>query len=777
MSEQFLNDVRLDMYLFETSKKIEKLEDIILSNERASSYSNDVINEIFRIMHTIKGSSSMMMFNNIASLAHAIEDLFCYIRDEKPRNVDYSKVSDIILECIDIIKIEVEKLRNGYPPNGESSALETKITNFLNLLTQPSAPSGNQDVLEDCIIKQFAANMNYFKAVIFFEEGAQMENIRAFSIIQNLKKSLHEIRYYPQDIVENDESAQIIQKEGFQIYFKSDYSYETLYSLFLQIVFLKELELTLLEQEKEPEVAQREEEKEPLSTQGEEGKEPEARQTEEEKELEVRQTEEEKEPEARQTEDEKEPKARQTEEGKEPETTQTEEEKELKTPRTEKAKETKRTLMTDRKEMEPKVHKLLPGKREEICLQNTVREEMLPCVKEIKASKSIQNIISVSVTKLDRLMDLVGEMVIAEAMVIQNSDLDGLVLNDFHKASRLLMKITDEIQDMVMAIRMVPLSTTFHKMNRLVRDMCKNLGKEVHLTIVGEETEVDKNIIENISDPLMHLVRNALDHGIESSNQRKELGKPPVGVITLEAKSTGNDILIVIKDDGQGLNKAKILKKAKENNIPLRPDFNLTDKEIYHLILLPGFSTKDKITEYSGRGVGMDVVVKNIEKVGGSVVIDSIPGCGTTFTLKIPMTLAIMDGVNIKVGNSYYTIPTISIKEIFQPNDRNIVTDPDGKEMIPVRGECYKLLKLSELYQVKGAASLSEGIIIMAEQDNRMLCILADALIGQQQVVVKNLPEYIQRQKKIKGLSGCTLLGNGNISLILDIAGLLDTVE
>jgi Chemotaxis signal transduction protein len=258
MSEQFSNNAMLDMYLFETSQLIEQMENIILSSERACSYSDDSIKEIFRIMHTIKGSSAMMMFDNITSLAHAMEDLFCYIRDDKPMEVDYSKLSDIILECVDFIKIEVEKIRNGYSPNGEYSALEIKIGKFLGILKQPSASPGYLDSVEDCIMKQYTDKMYSYKAVIFFEEGAQMENIRAFSIIQNLKKSLQEIRYYPNNIIENDDSAQVIQKEGFQIYFKSDSSYDTLYSLFLQIVFLKELELTLLEDENEDKQTDRE---------------------------------------------------------------------------------------------------------------------------------------------------------------------------------------------------------------------------------------------------------------------------------------------------------------------------------------------------------------------------------------------------------------------------------------------------------------------------------------------------------------------------------------
>lgn len=385
-----------------------------------------------------------------------------------------------------------------------------------------------------------------------------------------------------------------------------------------------------------------------------------------------------------------------------------------------------------------------------------------------------QSIISVSVAKLDKLLDLVGEMVISEAMVIQNPDIKDLELENFQKAARQLSKITDDIQDVVMSIRMLPLSITFHKMNRIVRDMCKKLDKSVRLQIIGEETEVDKNIIEHISDPLMHLVRNAVDHGIESVEERIAKGKEKDSIVTLEAKNVGSDVLIIVKDDGRGLNKESILKKARANGLLHKTEADMTDKEIYNLIFLPGFSTNESITEFSGRGVGMDVVAKNIEVVGGSVSVDSIPDKGTTITIKIPLTLAIIDGMNIKVGNSKYTIPIISIKESFRLNTDDVFSDLDGNEMIMVRGQCYKILRLYEVYKVKSdVTTISDGIVIMIEQDGKTLCLFADELLGQQQVVVKTLPYYIKKFKKVTGIAGCTLLGDGSISLIIDIGGLL----
>ncbi len=376
-----------------------------------------------------------------------------------------------------------------------------------------------------------------------------------------------------------------------------------------------------------------------------------------------------------------------------------------------------------------------------------------------------QSIISVSVNKLDKLMDLVGELVIAEAMVTQNPDLLGLDLGNFQKAARQLRKISGEIQDTVMSVRMVPLAATFQKMQRTVRDMCKKLDKEVRLKLVGEETEVDKNIIEHISDPLMHLIRNAIDHGIEPPDEREAKGKSRTGTIVLEAKNSGSDVLIIVRDDGEGFSKNKILAKARKNGLLQKPETEMSDKELYNLVFLPGFSTNEVVTEFSGRGVGMDVVTKNIQAVGGTVTADCVPGAGTTLTLKIPLTLAIIDGMNVRVGNSRYTIPLTSIRESFRPQKADVIIDPDQNEMIMVRGQCYPVLRLHEFYRVKTEVTeFTGGIIIMIEQDGKALCLFADELLGQQQVVVKALPTYIKNTRKITGLAGCTLLGDGGIT-------------
>ncbi|MDP4292546.1 MAG: chemotaxis protein CheA, partial [Bacteroidota bacterium] len=384
----------------------------------------------------------------------------------------------------------------------------------------------------------------------------------------------------------------------------------------------------------------------------------------------------------------------------------------------------------------------------------------------------VQSIISVNVDKVDTLMDLIGELVIAESMVTQNPDLADLPLENFKNASRQLHKITNDLQDLAMSIRLVPLKPTFQKMSRIVRDMSKKLDKNVQLKMVGDDTEVDKNIIDHISDPLMHLVRNSLDHGIESAEERKASGKPVVASVTLEAKNDGGEVVVAVTDDGKGLNKEKILKRARENNLLTKPESELTDKEIYSMIFLPGFSTNDNVTEFSGRGVGMDVVLKNIEAVNGRVSVDSMPGIGTRTTIRFPLTLSIIEGMSIRVGSAKYAVPITSIRESFKPQERDLIKDPDGNEMILYRGRCYPILRLHEIYHTESdTQDFTQGIMMMVENGDKMVCLFADELIGEHQVVVKPLPRYI---KSIKGVAGCTLLGDGSISLILDISSLIE---
>jgi two-component system chemotaxis sensor kinase CheA len=387
-----------------------------------------------------------------------------------------------------------------------------------------------------------------------------------------------------------------------------------------------------------------------------------------------------------------------------------------------------------------------------------------------------QNLINVDLNKLDVLMDLVGEIVITESMVSGSPDLSGLDLESFHKSARQLRKLTDELQDTVMSVRMMPVASTFQKMRRIVRDMGKQLDKDVELTLVGETTEVDKTIIDAIGDPLMHLVRNAMDHAIESRSERAATTKPTVGNITLIAQNVGGDIIISVSDDGKGLDADYIMNKARDHGLLMKPENEYSEKEIFNLLMLPGFSTKETVTEFSGRGVGMDVVKKNIEKIGGTVTIESTKGKGTTIFFKIPLTLAIIASMEIEAGGNTYAIPIANIRESFKASTSQMLSDPDGNEMIMIRGAAYPVIRLHRIFNIDNCITVIEdGILLLVDSGDRLACILADGLLGKHQVVVKPLPNYLAYYDvKSIGIAGCTILGDGSISLILDVQSILN---
>ena len=387
-----------------------------------------------------------------------------------------------------------------------------------------------------------------------------------------------------------------------------------------------------------------------------------------------------------------------------------------------------------------------------------------------------QNFISVNVNKLDKLMNLMGEIVTTESMVTKNPEVANLHIDSFERSSQELRKLINELQDIVMSIRMLPVSNSFQKMHRIVRDVSRKVGKEVELVLIGEETEVDKNIIDTLADPLMHLVRNAVDHGIEKPDERLRNGKSAAGRLTLEARNAGGDVVIIISDDGQGLDRNTLIRKAMDKGLVNKPEHEITDREAYNLIFAPGFSTNTEVTEFSGRGVGMDVVKRNIDKVGGSISLESTPGQGMTVQIRIPLTLAIIDGMKLRVGKLVFIVPMLSIRESFKPNDGDVFLDPDGSEMIMIRGECYPVMRLYRIFDIEpDFESLDDGILIMITTDTNTFCLFVDELIGEQQAVIKPLPEYIQKHNiGMHGIGGCAVLGDGSISLIIDINSLVE---
>jgi two-component system chemotaxis sensor kinase CheA len=368
--------------------------------------------------------------------------------------------------------------------------------------------------------------------------------------------------------------------------------------------------------------------------------------------------------------------------------------------------------------------------------------------------------------KLDSLVDLVGELVIAQSMVVQDPDVQRLASRHLARCLRQLGRITSELQRTAMSLRMVPIHRTFQKMTRLVRDLAAQQEKQVQLIVEGEETELDRNIVEELSDPLVHMIRNSVDHGIELPAARVSRGKPALGTIRLSASHQRGGIVIAIRDDGKGLDRERILAKAREHGL-IKADATLTEEETFALIFAPGFSTAEIVTDVSGRGVGMDVVRRNIEKLRGKVEIQSIAGQGATFTIVLPLTLAIIDGMLVGVGDDRYIIPTLSVRESFRPRPGMVTTVHERGEVVSVRGRLTPLLRLGQhLGTPCRAVDPTDGIIVVVESGDAARGLLVDELLGKQEVVIKNLGETFRKQNL---LAGAAILGDGRVGLILDV--------
>ncbi len=377
--------------------------------------------------------------------------------------------------------------------------------------------------------------------------------------------------------------------------------------------------------------------------------------------------------------------------------------------------------------------------------------------------------IKVDTAKLDYLVDMVGEMVISQSLVRHDPDLSSGVKPRLARNLSQLARITDDIQRTAMSMRMIPIGQLFQKTSRLVRDLSRKAGKQVELELVGEETELDRNIVEELADPLMHMVRNAVDHGIESPKERVAAGKPAHAKVTLKAGHHAGHIVIQVSDDGRGLAREKILKKAREKNL-IESNAELSESEIFALIFHPGFSTAEKITDVSGRGVGMDVVRKQVQKLRGRIDVLSKQGEGTTFLLKLPLTLAIIDGLVVGVGSQRYIVPLFAVREMLQPAEEAISTIHERQEMALVRGTLLPIIRLHQRFQVEPRRQNPwESLLIVAESGSKLFCLMVDELIGKQEVVIKSLGEGM---RNIAGVAGGAILGDGRVGLILDPEGL-----
>ena len=681
------NDSILDMYLYETNTLLEQLDGILLAAEQADTFSQDSVNEIFRIMHTIKGSSAMMEFPSLMTVAHRIEDLFFIIREKTMDAVPEAlrpELFDMLFQAVDFFRGEIEKIENGEPLSESIDSIVDKINSLVNKIQGGGGEKAEEKSAGAAEAQApVAADAAYpFGIHVFFDEGSGMENLRAFMLVTAVKDYSAEFITVPENTESDPSTAEVIAENGFFVWFHSAA------------------------------------------------------------------------------------------------------ERDAAIPAVQGAGSVSSYEPVDAKAEAPAPAPEAPAPAVEAApapVEAAPKAAPAPAAPAPAAAAPAagqqhakESLISVNLTKLDQLMAVVSEIVITESMVTASPDLRGLRLDNFTKSARELRKLTDDLQDVSMSLRMVPVSSTFQKMNRIVRDMSKKLGKRARLTLVGEDTEVDKTIVDGISDPIMHIVRNSMDHGLEENqSERIAAGKDPVGEIILSARHTGSEVIIEIKDDGKGADCQAILSKAIRQGLA-DPDHEYSQKEILGFMMMAGFSTNTQVTEFSGRGVGMDVVKKNVADVGGTVSISSEWGKGMTTTLKIPLTMAIMDGMEVSVGGSLFTIPINNIRTSARVSAGDVIRDPARGEMMKFQGNFYPIIRAKELFGLEdGHDDIEEGIVVWLESGECSYCLFVDELLGQQQIVVKPLPTYVNSfDIKSCGITGCSIMGDGSISIILDIANL-----
>lgn len=700
----------LDMYIYETNTLLEQLENVVLEAEKVDTFSEDDVNEIFRVMHTIKGSSAMMEFDSLATVAHQIEDLFFIIREQTMdvvHEADRPALFDLLFQFIDFFRGEVEKVESNEPLSGNIDNFTSNINSLISKIkgdggesheaaspapAQAAPAPASQPKRDDSAAAPAPSSMSNaehctsdfpYGLHVFFDEGCGMENLRAFMLVTSIQDMYTETEFtfYPTDVEQNPATAEYIIERGFDLMFHSEEAREKS----IAVVTSNGSVRTYQPYHYQPSAPSED---------------------------------------AKSSSDH---------------------------PASKNAQHTAASAS--------------PASQ----ASPTANAGTQPSAQHQKES-----LISVNLSKLDQLIAVVGEIVITESMVTSSPDLKGVKLDSFTKSARQLRKLTDDLQDISMSLRMVPVSATFQKMNRIVRDMSKKLNKRAKLTLVGENTEVDKTIVDSIGDPIMHIIRNSMDHGIEENEaDRIAAGKDPVGQIILSARDTGSEVIIEAIDDGQGISYDRVLKKAIKSGIA-SPDVEYSNKEIINFLTMPGFSTNTEVTEFSGRGVGMDVVKRSVEEVGGTLSLSSEPGKGMTTTLRIPLTMAIMDGMEVSVGQSIFTIPINNIRQSFKVSSSNVIHDSMNGEMIKIMDNYYPIIRARDIYRLSdGVTEIEDGILLWLEAGSCAYCLFVDELIGEQQVVVKQLPNYVNCYNiKDYGINGCTLLGDGSISIILDVASL-----
>ena len=769
----------LDTFVFESTELLENLDEILMRAENSELGADDIA-EIFRVMHTIKGSSAMMGLKNMSELAHAVEDIYFVIRENPELECDRPQLYELSFTTSDYLKNEIENLSDDSVPLTDFSEFIERLHGFAKYLTdlakgEAAAPPPSGKTTE-IFAPDEPEELRTVK--IGFSGSCMMPSIRAMVLMNSVGAEAEVISTVPADL-EADSADDDITAGGFYIKLICD-DMDKVLEILRNGVDVETAEE--VKRQAPAAAAPAPEKKAPALPAGsaEEGVSTYLIRFEEgclmpavramvlvnslAKEGELIKT----------------VPANLEKDEADDEIVKNGFRIEIK------AKDPDEVLAILKDGLNVlTVDKLEPPKAEAAQEKPDASAAAAPAKtaaanapkKDAGGAHGGGSIISVKLEKLDRLLDLVAEIVITESGVTSSPDLKEFSgnLDRFQKSARELKKLTDELQDVVMSIRMVPVQTAFQKMSRVVRDMNKTLGKNVNLVFVGAETEADKSVVDILGDPLMHIVRNAVDHGIELPEERAAAGKTEPATVTLSAGYESGEVVISCEDNGAGMDPKKLLAKAKKNGILTKPESEYTDAECYELIMTAGFSTNETVTEYSGRGVGMDVVRKNIETVGGKMSIDSELGRGSKFTIRIPLSLSIIGVLDVKAGGTDLSVPVSSVREIFRAVPDQLITDPGGAELVMVREKCLRVIRLADSFELESERlPLTEGIMLYCAEGDREAVIFADELTSDQQVVVKPLSILLNKYDlKRKGIAGCSILADGSITLITDINELL----
>lgn len=645
-------DSLMEIFLVETNGFLSKLEEILLHNEKSEGGVREATAEIFRIMHTIKSSSAMMSMEHISKLAHKVEDLFYFLRENPNVKVDDSKLTDIVLDAVDYIKRSLD--------TGESQSADEQIAYVDAFLKEATAANVSEHAASQAAgsTGDTAAERINKAITVRIKSDSHMPGIRALEVINKMKAVSKTLSTLPVD--PSLEEARLLSR-GMLLLAECDLSDKEIEQLLIKLPFVESVVFA-----------------NPIPS----------------------------------------------------------------------------PLPGITTANEPRQH-------DDLVHQYVERRKDSPGF-----GKTFAN---VEVTKLDDLVDLVGEILILQMELAR--DIEQRDYQKSEHAVNKLKKLILTLQEATLSTRMIPLRETFLKMNRIVRDMCRKQNKNIEFIVTGEDTEVDRSIVENIGAPLMHIIRNSIDHGIEDETSRLMLDKPAVGRVELSAATEGRNVVITVVDDGAGLHTERIRQKAIESGLLSEAQaFGMSNEELTGLVFTPGFSTNAEITEYSGRGVGMDVVSDSLKQMNGKVIVQSEPGKGTRIVMKIPLTLAIIDTIILRVGEETCALPISAVRKILYMDNGVPVRKVNGEDVVLLDQECYRVLNLFDFYSHAARIPYEDGIMIVVNSDVQKYVVFANEILDRQDVVVKPAPVLF---KTIRGISGCTILGDGKISLILDTDELL----